>query len=601
MFKPVCGRRLDSLISPSPTPGGLDTPDEILFALDAGAKEAVRVCGFSHTVITDGHSAVKGISVDLDDHGEIHVRANLRAVAKHLAYARRDAPQLNTLAAAEQAAGSLVLGLMGYSEICPYERLFESAIYEACLQALRESDPGNRNINRAATSLTMFFSIAQSAAVFDRLERGAFVDGLIINQVCAERDHWTNLLALLRAMVDTFDTTPLPTLPLPKVCVWADESRTLAPTAARILWNSRLRYAGSQLVSVGSAERLRPAHWGDAAYDFARWWGSEHTPNAEYCGFRPQLMGARRSMLIPIQGRQGGEARPDMPPHPNVLDALEKYYETQAVCIEIRTREKKRRPDDGTKTRMQVGHLTVEPVGPQSLVGRSIAWPLTRPVILNFPNRFPLSFQQRTFPLLISEPEREPARLNPPHLLICLDSSQSLTFNPASHDAKRRGAFDVLLRCVFSLLHTAETCRQGTQSVEVAGVNFSDRTNHATWSSPRSRRLRHCLLSKQNGGTVLDPTVLERLGNCAPGNYLVVVLTDGLIRNHTDVEKTLQAMASNGAEVVVFHVGVDNAFTDAAQSFAEVKVVKSVNDLMDLTLELARDRFDARNKGANRA
>ena len=90
----------------------------------------------------------------------------------------------------------------------------------------------------------------------------------------------------------------------------------------------------------------------------------------------------------------------------------------------------------------------------------------------------------------------------------------------------------------------------------------------------------------------MAPQAIRQTFESRPGPFLAVVITDGVLTNVRPAVAELRDVVGGGCDLALLHVGRSNEFTKAIRAMnRSVHIVEKVDDLVGLTLGLARKRY----------
>lgn len=286
-------------------------------------------------------------------------------------------------------------------------------------------------------------------------------------------------------------------------------------------------------------------------------------------------------------GLSAGRSSPPFPRYN--LEQLDIYYTQRAseVVVEAEASDMKepKKPD-----LLEVGSLDSEPTSLRALASGQID--LFRMRVVRRSGWNELKLFKRSEPLEVPLGGDEPAsEKGPPHLLLLVDSSSSMGFNPrASSD--RRAKYDLVLRSCYGIFKHIEMNNFG-DSIQVACINFSGMSLESGWHPYRNmENVKRTLLTYQGGGTTLSPDAIRRAFQARPGSFLAIAITDGGLSNTAEAVSELKKVVESDCDLVLLHVGQPNAFTKAVEEMnCPVYILSSANDLVGLSLQIAKEGF----------
>ncbi len=265
-------------------------------------------------------------------------------------------------------------------------------------------------------------------------------------------------------------------------------------------------------------------------------------------------------------------------------ETLDRYYSQHAEQLAIQGQGELGKPKEPSA--LEVGYLDSEPAELTALVSGQIEWFKTRM------KNGELRIFTRVDPLTILVEDEEPGGPSPPHLVLCVDSSGSMKFNPTASLPAQRGKYDtVLLSCYGILKYVQETGAEA--DLQVAALNFSGMTRASGWCRLENvETVKRLLLAYQGGGTTLNPVAVRQTFDARPGDCLFVVITDGCLGNVPAAVTELKRVLEAGSDLALLHVGEPNPFTEAVRGIGgQVHVVRAADELVGLCLDVAKSRY----------
>ncbi len=182
-----------------------------------------------------------------------------------------------------------------------------------------------------------------------------------------------------------------------------------------------------------------------------------------------------------------------------------------------------------------------------------------------------------------------PARLEekvPPDLLIVLDSSGSMNWNPNGTSDEQRGEYDIASVAAFAAAHFAFS-----RGCKVAVLNFSDVAIACDWTSQYAM-VEETILQYQGGGTEIPLIPLRRLARNADRHVLVLLITDFGINNFKPAIRAFLEIAEEGHMVTGFFIGAECGAFEQDPRFGELRErgisfypVMKVKELIGLVIE----------------
>jgi hypothetical protein len=397
----------------------------------------------------------------------------------------------------------------------------------------------------------------------------------------------------------------------------------LAPDVTELLFDVRVRRAGGRVRVRGSVRRVPPcAEWLERVRRLARLLvpylseqptrqppspfgqphlnsptGRELMNSAGLCG---DAAGGLRETLPGTHGHPGpqrsrgtGGFLPSQDAgqyHRADFDELDRHYSqwAQALVVEAEAAETTPR----NPQQLTVGFLDSEPCSLGSLVTAQIDWFRTRCRSTTPDAALRFQLFRRSDPLDIPLGGDEPGDLGVPHLLLVVDSSGSMRFDPSAPASGARGQYDVVLMACYGIFKHIEASGLGDE-VQVACINFSGRSIFSGWH-PFSgiNEVKRVLLAYQGGGTALSPDAIRHAFEKRPGRFLAIAITDGGLSNVQPAAAELKKIVDDHCALTLLHIGQPNDFTRAVGAMqCPVHVLQNAESLTDLTLRIAQDTY----------
>jgi len=292
--------------------------------------------------------------------------------------------------------------------------------------------------------------------------------------------------------------------------------------------------------------------------------------------------------------RLGGHL-PGLQPSTRVVydnfEEVDRYYSQQLEILEVRdsTAEPSREKEP---ERLRVGYLGSQrtPV-PQALF-RRIDWARTRLSAKSDPNPVGLEFSCWEDPLVLPIEGNESGETNFPNLLLAVDSSSSMRFNPSATISEQRGQYDLVLRACWGIFRHIQNSEIASE-VFINALNFSSCTRESGWTRCTNLEpVKRTLAQYQGQGTMVDVGVLRRALQSQPGPIVTLFITDGALGNTPLVIESLRGLHDRGKNLVLLHIGNGNAFTNGVQELGgQVHLIQRPTDLVGLCLDVAKDRY----------
>jgi len=584
-------------------------------ALETHARKALAHSGpdwNSESDVTIAFGQGAAFSLQRDKFTKIRVSVN---VPKALACCRKLA-KTNTVANSSailmEAVYSAVRLWAGYYDHCPLDLWRHSRLCQAAAEGGFETLWPSPAQWRQAEAIAGFFERSVVGRIITKTEGPVFARGLVYEQLVNR--YPANLLTNLFFAVQV--------VPAPRVWQALLEQHQintelpaadLLPQVLQLLFSVRVRFVRGRWRFRASWEHIPPLRdWPERVRQLAKLLipymteGSQPQPNPV---FEPTMPPGPSEMPYP------GSGNPSMPPEhpfdptasngqfPGLLpgrenpparrydfDQLDRYYCQQAEALAIEVdgpeQDKPQKPDSLT-----VGYLDAKPASLTVLASGQIEWFRTR-VLPQLDGSEILKLYQRTEPLEAPLGGDEPAGVGVPHLLLLVDSSGSMKFNPHTTDLASRGKYDIVLRACYGIFKHIEQSHLA-DCVQVACINFSGNTIESGWHPYRTiEPVKRVLLRYQGGGTVLSPPAIQNAFLARPGKFLGIIITDGCIGNVPAVIAELKSVAQAGCDLVLLHVGPANDFTNAVKAMnCPVHILSSADNLVGLTLQIAKDKY----------
>ena len=304
----------------------------------------------------------------------------------------------------------------------------------------------------------------------------------------------------------------------------------------------------------------------------------------------PQIPQGAAQSTGPLPGRSS-------PPPPRYnLQQLDSYYSQRASAVVIEAQNKDKKKPKKPEL-LPVGFLSSEEVSFSALLSSQIAWFRTMYGSKDEQNQ--LRLYSRTDPLKVPHGNDELSGDSPQNLLLLIDSSGSMKFNPSVPSSSgRRGKYDLVLLSCYGIFKHIEF-NNLADDMQVACINFSGNSIESGWH-PFSEmvnfngvhRVKETLLTYQSGGTILNPAAIRRAFDKIPSGFLAIIITDGGLGNTPAAVSELRKVVQSGCDLFLLHIGQENAFTKAINEMnCSVKVLNSAKDLVGLSLQIAKKRF----------
>lgn len=281
-----------------------------------------------------------------------------------------------------------------------------------------------------------------------------------------------------------------------------------------------------------------------------------------------------------------GERRPKIP----YSDAIDEYYSKEASLIEIKGDDKKDhkkpRPDN-----IVVGFLDHEEASLMDLVSGRIDWLRTRTCEKSEGNPIGLRLFTRSDPLEVPRGGEENVSEAIPNLMVVVDSSSSMGFNPQA-SGQGRGKYDLVLLATWGMLSYFEKA-SNAQNHKACAINFSSNTFCSGWQTTSGlQKVKRVLGTYQGGGTTLRTGIVRQALQAQRELTLTVIITDGAISNTPDSVRVFKEAHEAGHEIVLLHIGKETPFTKGIREVGgNVHLLNNAGDLVGLCIGLARKRY----------
>lgn len=292
--------------------------------------------------------------------------------------------------------------------------------------------------------------------------------------------------------------------------------------------------------------------------------------------------------LIPAGGPLPGRSRGRGIEYSHELD---EYYSRQACSLQVKDTPNDRQEKEPEM--LPVGFLDHAPANLRDLACGEIDWFRTRRSPPSGENPSGLQLFRRTNPLEIPANAFDPASRNVPNLLLVVDSSGSMAFNPHA-TGPARGKYDVVLMACWGLFRYISERGLGGH-VWVGAVNFSGATRSSGWHRAHALDpVKRVLGFYEGGGTTLDTSAIRGARESSPGRFLIVAMTDGCLSNPPAALEELRLAVEAGHSLVLLHIGAPNAFTEGARRLGgSVHILNHAEHLVGLCLDLAKANYGA--------
>ena len=274
---------------------------------------------------------------------------------------------------------------------------------------------------------------------------------------------------------------------------------------------------------------------------------------------------------------------------------LDEYYSRQAGSL--RVEDNQGEVETQEPEMLPVGFLDYAPAHLRDLASSQIDWFRTRCSPPTEDNPSGLALYRLTDPLEIPADAFDPSSRDVPHLLLMVDSSGSMRFNPRS-TGTARGQYDVVLMACWGLFLFLEE-QHLTDRVWVNALNFSSRTLDSGWHRGNALEpVKRVLATYEGGGTILNTSAVRTARQTAPGHFLALAMTDGNVGNTPQVLRELGHVADAAQGLALLHIGRANAFTKGVEKLGGcVHITPSSDALVGLCLDLARTSYATEQAG----
>ena len=527
-----------------------------------------------------------------------------------------------TLVVAGQAVYSTIRLWVGHYDHCPYDSWRHQSLYIAAAKGGFGTTAITPQQRELAEAVTAFFEISIVALIISRKEGNDFAKGLLyehfinshchnlltnlffLGQLLAASEAWQIVLREFHLPNDPLAEALLPEVLKPLFGLHIIRNRNSSRTVPykphrHTSWSQRVYRLAEILIPYlceagdeSSSEPYRSVS--QSGFDGL----GGQLPNLSDIGgqileqMSNPFISADDNSQQPQGSLQLGVSRPGQssPPIPRCnIEELDRYYSQRASAVIVETQSSNKEESKEPKL-LQVGFLDSEEAPISALVTGQIDWFKMRCVPIDGQNQ--LKLFRRSDPLEIPLGGDESVADGPPHLLLLVDSSSSMGFNPMAPSPNGRGKYDLVLLACYGIFKHIELNRL-TDNVQVACINFSGRSIESGWRPFSSiDKVKTVLLTYQAGGTTLSPDALRRAFNSRPGNFLAIAITDGEIGNVAEAVSELRKVVESKCDLILLHVGQPNVFTKTVKEMnCPVHILNSSNDLVGLSLRIAKERF----------
>lgn len=181
--------------------------------------------------------------------------------------------------------------------------------------------------------------------------------------------------------------------------------------------------------------------------------------------------------------------------------------------------------------------------------------------------------------------------LKPPDLMLVVDSSGSMDWNPYSISRKSKNPYHLALIASFASIQFA--IKKG---VKVSAINFSDNFIVQPWTKDY-RKTEVTLLRYIGMGTTLPTKKIRELAKMGERNSLILLITDFDIYNWEIACLDLQDILKMGNKLVGFFIGGDDNelrsdnFEELSAMGARFYVISKINDLIGLVIKEVKEVY----------
>ena len=179
-----------------------------------------------------------------------------------------------------------------------------------------------------------------------------------------------------------------------------------------------------------------------------------------------------------------------------------------------------------------------------------------------------------------------------PDLLIVLDSSGSMDWEPYAKTKKNKSPYHLGLVASFAALHHA--IKKGAK---VAAINFSERIQMEEWTKDY-KKIEKVLLSYQAMGTILPTKKIKVLCKKAERRSLILLITDFDIGNWESSFSDLVDILSMGNKLVGFFIGgsknalKEKYFKLLVEMGAKFYIINKLDDMIGLVIKEVQEMYD---------
>jgi hypothetical protein len=253
------------------------------------------------------------------------------------------------------------------------------------------------------------------------------------------------------------------------------------------------------------------------------------------------------------------------------FESLDALYRQRATKVELESETVRK-----VGMAIDVAHMTREKLGDALPSLNSIDWGATR-----IGCDGDLELYRKALP--ITDEKAGLTQMNGfPDLLFIVDSSGSMGWDPKAG----QGPYDSLLRAAYSVFAFLEE-RNKAQHMKFAAVNFSATTLGTPWKSYSELQvIKKLLFQHQGGGTVLARAPLEKVARSSSDRFLCLMVTDGQIKNRSEVVDVVRNMLSKGHHFALIQIGGETPLVGLLRQMnVPVHVIADHRGLEGLCLE----------------
>ena len=184
------------------------------------------------------------------------------------------------------------------------------------------------------------------------------------------------------------------------------------------------------------------------------------------------------------------------------------------------------------------------------------------------------------------------SELGLPDLLLVLDSSGSMEWDPFSKRKKNKSPYHLALVASFASLNYALM-----KGAKVAAINFSDYFNVQSWTR-EIKKIEKILLNYQGMGTNLPTTEIKRQCQIADRKSIVFLITDFEIFNWGVAYPDILKILHMGNKIIGFFIGGNPSelnspdFDELSTLGAKFYCVNNVDDLIGLVISEIKEVYE---------